>query len=1214
MSKLEGNHASWLQEMHGALQLMEETLRGGTEGNGSEWLTRCAALIGRLGELAGEAEYLGLHDVCTLYQESLIRVSERGTDLTQEEREQLASWPTLVGHYLESPAAPHPAGALVTHLEALNWGTPLSQDDASMLRALLELSIEDPLSGVGRLDGPLDTGAGDVPPRLDGSTTACAPMAEIQVAKACAEAEIVESLPAMNGLIGAAPSDSDLAVAVPPTTLPGDQPPLGIARKTLTLEKPFSVQMEAASGIPEPDSNSASQEIPSSARELVELLIKELPLLTDSQSRALQVGLSVDANPDTRQQAFDIYAEHLERFGAAAGAVGFQGLNQLCIHIRDNVVALGAERRVVHVAEADALANWGPRVRRYLDMPYDLGACRSLVEMLGGSEWPVPLAPADTQDLLSLLRAPEFSQADDESIASRPQQASADDLSLVVPEDVNSELLDAMLLELPRQTQELSDAIQNLARGGTLGDVQAAQRIAHTVKGAGNTVGIRGLAVLTHHLEDILLALSEHKKLPSRALVTCLLSAVDCLVSMCEALTGMGNPPEDAQAVLQEILDWANQIDRQGLTCIDDPTAVAAHGSDTTALGQSPNPSSSSTHESTSVSEPTLAPTELPIPMIRVPATLVDDLLRLAGETIIFTGQLHERLRTTARQAHAMQEQFVRLRQLGAELERFIDISELSPNQKKPTLNPDFDPLEMDQYSELHTHSRMLVEAATDAGEMGKVVIENLSRLDDVLVSQDRLNRETQESLMSARMVPVKSIASRLERVVRQTCRLTGKQAELHIGGTETLLDSGVLNQLVDPLMHMLRNAVDHGIESPEVRAAKGKEVSGTIQVDFAREGNSVVVQCSDDGAGLDLEAIRRRAEEMGLVRSDRELSEEELKRLILKPNFSTRSQATQTSGRGIGMDVVYGQVLSLRGSLSVQSQAGKGCVLEARLPLTMISTHALLVRVDSHVMAISDRGVEQILHGGDGELRRLGELSMFQVGTQAYPLKTIRAVLGLAEDFELAPENPRPVLLVRDETGISAVFVDQVLEGRDLVVKKLGAYVPKLRGIVGVTILGDGAVVPVLDLPELLQIGHQEQLLPVAEAGRTSNGASRLPLALVVDDSLSARRALEQVMADSGYDVSAARDGMEAVELIEKTCPDIVLADLEMPRMNGIELIAHLRAQNKTASLPVIIISSRSTKKHREQAVAAGVNIYLTKPFAEDELLEHVHSLVGHA
>jgi len=343
-----------------------------------------------------------------------------------------------------------------------------------------------------------------------------------------------------------------------------------------------------------------------------------------------------------------------------------------------------------------------------------------------------------------------------------------------------------------------------------------------------------------------------------------------------------------------------------------------------------------------------------------------------------------------------------------------------------------------------------------------------------------------------------------------------------------------------------------------------------------------------------------------------KDASEEELKNLMLLPNFSSRSEVTQTSGRGVGLDVVYSHVLSQGGSLAMKSEAGKGSTTELRLPVSLVSTHALLVRVRGQVMAVADRGIERILHAADGEQRMIGDQVTLQLGERIYPIRGLEEILRMAPDRRAAQRVQMPMLLVKERSGVTAVPVQEVLAGTDLVVKELGRYVPRLPGMVGATILGNGAVTPVLDLPELMSGRHRMAAqAPVAAAVEAEQEAPSLPLALVVDDSLSARKALVQVMEDAGYQVRAARDGMEAVQVVEAKRPDIVLADMEMPRMNGIELTAHLRARPETADLPVIMITSRSTAKHRQRAEAAGVNVYLTKPFMDDQLLEHV-ALLG--
>jgi chemotaxis protein histidine kinase CheA/CheY-like chemotaxis protein len=591
----------------------------------------------------------------------------------------------------------------------------------------------------------------------------------------------------------------------------------------------------------------------------------------------------------------------------------------------------------------------------------------------------------------------------------------------------------------------------------------------------------------------------------------------------------------------------------------------------------------------------------------------VDDVLRLVGESIILTGQVQERIRKTIAQTRAVMGQNRLFQQLTSELEQLVDIRNVSSPLSKSMQRSDFDPLELEQYNELNTVTHRLVEAATDARELGRAIEDNLAALDALLVDQGRLHRDNQEAVLRTRMVPIQTVVPRLQRSVRQTCRLVDKEAELVVHGADTLMDSNVLNDMVDPLMHILRNAVDHGIEPPDRRKRLGKPPVGRIELGFGREGNNIAVRCQDDGTGLDLAAIRRTAAERGLLTADQSLTDDELARLILLPGFSTRDETTQTSGRGIGMDMVYSRLLDMKGSLRIQTQTGKGCLMELRLPVTLISTHALLLRQRDQMVALSDHGIEQILYSGIGTIQKLGTVTTYRLGDEVYELTSLDTLLNLPPDPRARGRAVPPVLLVREETGaIRAVLVQEIVDSRDLVVKNLGQYLPRLNGIVGATILGDGSVAPVLDLPELLRTPAISQ--PALTATRAATPAAptlHRQFVLAVDDSLSARRSLAQFAQDAGFEVRTARDGLEAIEIIKGKRPDLVLADLEMPRMNGLELTAHLRANQATHEMPVIMITSRSTEKHRREAEAMGVNVYLTKPFVEDELLGHIHRLL---
>src|SRR5215510_1365091 len=940
------------------------------------------------------------------------------------------------------------------------------------------------------------------------------------------------------------------------------------------------------------------KKLDTAAQKLVDLLSLEVTQL----ATALEEALGSSTAEGWGQAGVD-HIEELERFGEGAAALGLQGLRQGSEHIRAHLLSLVAQEQPLSQAQHQVVAGWPRPVLRYLQGLHVPSTHAALVQYLQDPHWPQPLSQAEGAALREALVVASLDVGAEEQ-EPRQELACPADIALTLPEDVNPALLDSLLQDLPQQAADFSAAIQRLTSGaGTLADVNMAQRVAHTLKGAANTVGIPGIANLTHHLEDILLALAEHSTLPTKALNQTLTKAADCLEAMGETLVGMSTPlpEEETLGILQEILDWANLIDQEGVP--SDETRPPVRETLPELMHQA-------------------APVETEVPRkqtttvgvgTRIDANLVDELLRLASESIVLNGQLQERLKRTVQQMRALHAQNSTLQQLVWDLEQLVDVRGVTSPLLQRSAQGEFDPLEMEQYNELHTVSRRLLEAVADAREMGQEMDTGLVALDGLLTDQRRMQQDNEKTIMRLRMVPIKTIAQRLQRGVRQTCRLTGKEAELVLSGEETLMDSNVLHSMIDPLMHLLRNAVDHGIERPEDRELLGKPRVGTIALDFVREGTTIVVRCHDDGSGLHYAAIRQTAIERGLIDANQLLSEEELSRLILQPGFSTHAQTTQVSGRGIGMDAVYSRVQELKGSLHITSEANKGCLVELRLPVSLMSIHGLLVRVSKQVFAISSLGVEQILYPGAGILMQVGHTAMYQVGEDIYATTTLEALLNLAPEQSREPEVPRPALLVRQDTGRSRiVFVPEIMGSLTLVVKNLGRYVPMIKGIIGATILGDGSVTPVLDLPDLLRRPARARAGLVVHEQAASAVTSTAPMALVVDDSLSARRALAEFVRDLGFEVQTAGDGLEAVALLERTVPDILLIDLEMPRMNGLELTAHVRSHSATMHLPVLMVTSRSTEKHRRSAMQAGVSVYLVKPFAEDELAIHIQRLTA--
>ncbi|MCK5662190.1 MAG: response regulator, partial [Thiotrichaceae bacterium] len=831
----------------------------------------------------------------------------------------------------------------------------------------------------------------------------------------------------------------------------------------------------------------------------------------------------------------------------------------------------------------------------------DQEKCSALVKHLQADGWKKPLLTNDAALLTEQLAQPIIN-TQDITLESRKTTAEAADVSLELEGDVNQELLDSLLNELPILTANFSSVIQKIIAGNNIQDLQEAQRIAHTLKGAGNIVGISGIATLTHHLEEILEQLTEQELHPNKALTNTLMEAADCLEMMSDALLGEGPAPEQTIDVLQQVLDWANQITLHGMP--EEDADLPSHST----IAIKPETQTDQTTQPAKSNDA--------IAMTRVPSLLVDKLLRITGESSVLGEQFKERTERFNDELKALKDLTWQMQTLVSELDQFVNIQSYTGQNNRSGNDSEFDALEMDQYNELHTSTSRIAEVATDIREINAGMERQLVEVKELIVEQDNIQKENQEMVQSIRMIPAQTISSRCQRIVRQAARMTDKQVNLEIWGEDILIDSEILNNLVDPLMHLLRNAVDHGIESAENRQKADKNVNGNIQLEYSKKGNYAVVKCTDDGAGLNSEKILQTAVKKGLIPEGKPMSDAEINQLILIPGFSTRETATQVSGRGIGMDAIHTQITAMQGVMTLVSEQEKGLEVTLTIPLTLSSMQSLLVQSGGQTLAVSSRGLQQIYHSESGSLikqndewfYRLEDMEIDQ--DELYPAKFFSELIGMSN--ENLPDKKRSALRIEDVSGnTKIVIVDQVLGYKDLLVKNMGHYIPNIPGVLGAAILGTGQVTPVVDLPELLHstVKHQYSLTNAAMG--LVDDINGLPVALVVDDSLSARRSVTQLLKDSGFETETAIDGLDAIKHIEKTIPDILIVDLEMPRMNGIELTAHIRSRTDLKNTPVIMITSRATEKHRKQAQAAGVSLFMTKPFSEDELINNIRAAI---
>lgn len=937
--------------------------------------------------------------------------------------------------------------------------------------------------------------------------------------------------------------------------------------------------------------------------EMLALLRAEL----DDDRETLQKALdAISAGADVAA-AVESYTDVVQRLWTTCQLLGLHGLQEVCSFINNNILAFSAQDTAQRAPAGQLLGAWPERVLDYLAAPTDESTCKTLTGFLQETGWGAPLTDAEARLMLKGLLSGPAAMVDADEASERQRTAVAGDVVLSIPEDADQGLVDAFLQEAPMHVADLAASIQAIADGSASHeDVQRAQRIAHTLKGAANLIGIAGVANLTHHLEDILEYLSARNIEAPVGLIETLEEAADCVGAMVDAISGSDVAPANAVVVLQKVLDWALRLDRGDLNA-----AVRAGARATPGMPDMPE-------TAYPAETPANQEADAPQQMLRVPTPTVDELLRLVGEMSMVLAQVHDRLKRTQRDLDVLREQDDEVQKRLFDLENLVDVRGVAVMrgrlQRTGTHDTGFDPLELNQYNELHGATQSIIEAVNDVRELSMSVRDGVGMIDDLVVQQERLNKLLQRTVLSTRLIPMRTITQRLQRSVRQTCRATGKQARLIIHGEELLIDGDVLQKLADPLMHILRNAIDHGLESSEERRAAGKDETGSVTLSFAREGNTIHVRCRDDGRGLDFDRIRWVAVERGVIAPDAELAQAELARLIFASGFSTRTSTTQTSGRGVGMDVVRNVVSAMKGSLDVRNIDDGGCEIELRLPVSLVTVHVLLLRQGDHVMALPSSSLEQILPAGAAVIDTRDDALVCVVNDASYPLHPLAPLVGFGGAAkDAASISKQPVLLVRGERGLVAISVDAVVDSREVVIKKLSRYVKGALGVSGTTILGDGAVVPVLDPSALLYGKLPEAIARTLDtADTTMASVSSAPLVLIVDDSLSVRKSLTQLVEDAGFETMQAKDGLDAIDAMSRRRPALLLVDLEMPRMNGMELTAHIRAGEDIRDIPVIMVTSRSTDKHRQQAASVGVTQYVTKPYQDETLLKVIEQALA--
>jgi len=885
--------------------------------------------------------------------------------------------------------------------------------------------------------------------------------------------------------------------------------------------------------------------------EIVEIFLEEAVDILDSAGQSLKRWL---LDPDNTAPLSSLQRDlHTLKGGARMAEIGAVG--DLALELESLYEGL-VDRRYSYCAElATVLMASHERLALLLDQLQDHQPLK------------------DSGDLISQLR--ELRQG--------TAQVAPTVTPEIEPSGGDTELLDIFLEEAADILDSSGAALLRWqAEPKNRQEVETLLRDLHTLKGGARMVEIGPIGDLAHELEFLYEGLSAGLLAPSAELFALLQGCHDRLAQMIDAVAA-GVPVGSVDRLIERIKSLVHPAETQAA-----PVAMPVTKAEL-------------------VNDPAAD-------MVKISAELLDDLVNLAGETSIFRGRIEQQVNDARIALNEVETTIERMRDQLRRLDTETQGRILSRQQAEAERlgYEEFDPLEMDRHSQLQQLSRALFESASDLLDLKETLDRRNQDAHNLLQQQARINTELQEGLMRTRMVPFERMVPRLKRIVRQVAGELGKDVEFIVGNAEGEMDRNVLERMVAPLEHMLRNAVDHGLESRDVRLLAGKPEKGRITLDLTHEGGDIVFDMRDDGAGVPLEAVRRKAIKRGLLDPNLEISDRDVLQFILQPGFSTAEKITQISGRGVGMDVVHEEVRQLGGSMVIDSTPGEGVHFRIRLPFTVSVNQALMVQCADDQYAIPVNTIESLVRVLPHELEGHYQLDppRYEYAGQRYELFYLGDLLHTVSRPKLLGQyQPLPVLLVQCNERRVAVQVDAMAGTREIVVKGLGPQFAGVQGLSGATILGDGRVVLIIDL--LAHIRARPPALP-AQAVDTplvlNDPLKKRPLlVLVVDDSVTVRKVTSRLLERNGMNVLTAKDGIDAIAVLEEHTPDLMLLDIEMPRMDGFEVAIQVRNDPRLMRLPIIMITSRTGQKHRDRAMAIGVNDYLGKPYQESVLLESI-------
>ncbi|MCU0803962.1 MAG: Hpt domain-containing protein [Burkholderiales bacterium] len=763
-------------------------------------------------------------------------------------------------------------------------------------------------------------------------------------------------------------------------------------------------------------------------------------------------------------------------------------------------------------------------------------------------------------------------------------------------DDIDPQLLPIFLEEanelVPSVGQTLRDWRAN-PDNPTVG--HGLQRLLHTLKGSARMCGAMALGELTHAMETKVENAMGLKSLPS-TLFDELEASFDRMGVLYDYLQNPDKAKrERAAAAVQETVPAAPvPVEPAAEAQEAAPIPVAAAAAPAAPAAAVPTPAEIEQSAARA--------------MLRVRADMIDRLVNEAGEVAIARSRIEGEMRALKGALADLTENVGRLRGQLREIEIQAESQMQSRFSQTHEFETSFDPLEFDRFTRFQEITRMMAESVNDVQTVHQTIIKTLDETDAALSAQGRLNRELQQNLMRIRMVPFQSVSERLYRIVRLAAKDLDKRAVLDIRGGQVELDRSVLERITAPFEHLLRNSVAHGIEPPAERIARGKPELGEIRIELRQEGNEVMLAVSDDGAGIDIDRVREKAIALGLMAPDAPISDHDVAEFIFHPGFSTVTEVSQIAGRGVGMDVVRSEVQALGGRVETATERGKGSRFTIYLPLTLAVTQAVLVRAGGGTYAIPAAVIEQVRHFKDAELAEARASGVASWQDRRYPFRYLPRVLGDAE-FVAEPRRFTPVLFAKSGANGIAMQIDEVIGNQEIVVKNAGPLLSRIAGITGATVLGSGEILLIINPVILGQREAVADRVPVAP--QPAEPEAGPPTVMIVDDSLTVRKITGRLLAREGYNVLAAKDGVDAMEQLQEHIPDVMLVDIEMPRMDGFDLARNVRGDRRLRKIPIIMITSRTAEKHRTVAKEIGVDVFLGKPYQEEELIAHIANFV---